>query len=62
MPVHPDKTLEWEAWVLERYGSLEPHAREWREYLVGKIIGRPKKQARPAEEYTAMGWVGIYEG
>lgn len=65
-PSDPAKTAEWESWIIERYGKLEPHRKDWRDFLVGKEIGPPMGKPdvatdKAAYEYSAMGWVGIYD-
>lgn len=68
MPVSPEKgdegnfSEEWYAWVAGRHPeNTEYHIEEWTKFLQDKIIGEPKTQARSAEVYKSMGWVGIYE-
>lgn len=68
MPVSPEKDAEgnysqaWLDWVGRQHpGNVEYAVEEWTKYLKGKVIGEPKTQARPAAEYKAMGWVGIYD-
>lgn len=66
MPVDPAKTDEWEAWVRSRHPdeaeeAVAAHLAEWRRFLSGKVTGSPKAQAKTREDYTARGWVGIYQ-
>lgn len=68
MPVSPEKDTEdnysqaWLDWVGSRHPeNTEHHVGEWTKFLEGKTIGEPRTQARPASEYQAMGWVGIYD-
>jgi len=69
MPVSPEKdadgnrSKEWEDWVKSRHsGNYDHHFEEWDKFLEGRIIGEPMTQRRPASEYKAAGWVGIYRG
>lgn len=69
MPVSPEKdsngdySKKWIDWVKGRHpDEVEYAINEWTKFLEDKIIGEPRSQARPAKEYKAEGWVGIYEG
>lgn len=62
MPVDPRDRNALLEWCSIRPGPpTKEQAMEWDAYLVDKIIGEPRAAERMAEEYKAMGWVGIYE-
>ncbi len=65
-PSNPAKVEQWEAWVRSRHpGATDEEMREyfaeWSRLLSGKVVGQPWEGAKPAAEYAAMGWVGLYQ-